>query len=210
MTARTKWIGALAALVIAAVAFTGGVFTGKPSTPGNDSPEAGFARDMSIHHAQAVGMAMIEVQVPLLTDTPADAEVAQEIKTLAYDIATNQQNQIGQMSAWLQSWNLLPTGDQPRMAWMGASDELQNGLMPGMATTDQVNELTQAKGEPADVLFLQLMLRHHLGGIHMVEGILSVTHNDQVRTLAHAMKDGQQREVTIMQSLLAKLGAQPL
>ena len=27
--------------------------------PGNDSPEAGFARDMMVHHAQAVQMAEI-------------------------------------------------------------------------------------------------------------------------------------------------------
>ncbi len=30
-----------------------------PSAPGDGSPEAGFARDMQAHHAQAVRMAMI-------------------------------------------------------------------------------------------------------------------------------------------------------
>lgn len=41
MTARTKWIAALAALVIAAVAYTAGVLTPGLRTPGNASAEAG-------------------------------------------------------------------------------------------------------------------------------------------------------------------------
>lgn len=211
MTARTKWIAALAALVIAAVAYTAGVLTPGLRTPGNASAEAGFARDMAVHHAQAVAMSMIMWQAPLLTDNSTDAEASSEIQTLAYDIATDQQEQIGEMSTWLQDWHLLPTSTAPRMAWMpDGTKELVNGLMPGYATTDQMDELSQAKGKTLDILFCQLMVRHHLGGIHMVEGVLSETKNAQVRTLAEAMQAGQQREVTIMQQLLTKLGAQPL
>jgi uncharacterized protein (DUF305 family) len=98
------------------------------------------------------------------------------------------------------------------MAWMpnGASEIGPDGLMPGMASTDEVNKLSEAKGKDVDVLFCQLMLRHHLGGIHMVEGILAETHNSRVRELAQAMKNGQQSEVVTLRELLAKLGAQPL
>ncbi len=51
-------------LIVAAVAgttFAIGRFTAfgtSPSVPGNASPEAGFARDMQVHHTQAVLMAM--------------------------------------------------------------------------------------------------------------------------------------------------------
>jgi uncharacterized protein (DUF305 family) len=48
-------------LAVAAVAFFGLAvwlyLSGRP--PGDDSPEAGFAQDMTVHHAQAVEMAEI-------------------------------------------------------------------------------------------------------------------------------------------------------
>ena len=54
------------------------------------------------------------------------------------------------------------------------------------------------------------MLRHHLGGLHMAEGVLAETHNLQVIDLATAMKSGQTGEIQVLQGLLAHLGAQPL
>lgn len=203
MSGRTRWIaGALAALLVLAIGYAAGLLTPSLRAPGDTSPEAGFARDMSTHHAQAVAMALIAYQNATLP----------EVRNLGYDIATTQENQIGQMTVWLQDWHLSPTGSQPRMAWMpdGSRELSPEGLMPGMATTDQMNALTAAKGKQVDILFCQLMLRHHLGGIHMVEGILAETSNPQVRALAESMKAGQQREVANLQQLLTQLGASPL
>jgi uncharacterized protein (DUF305 family) len=61
-----------------------------------------------------------------------------------------------------------------------------------------------------DILFCQNMLRHHLGGLHMVDGILAETHNQQVIDVAAAMKTGQQGEIQVLQDLLTQFGAQPL
>jgi uncharacterized protein (DUF305 family) len=202
MSGRTRWIvGILAALALLVVGFIGGILAPSLRAPGNNSPEAGFARDMSTHHGQAVAMAMLEVQ------NGSEPGVRQ----LAEDIATTQQAQIGMMSVWLQDWKLLPTGSRSPMAWMpDGNSELVNGLMPGMATVDQLNQLSAARGKVSDVLFCQLMLRHHIGGIHMVEGILQVTHNSTVRALAETMLSGQQGEVTTLQQELKTLGAEPL
>jgi len=202
MSGRTRWIvGILAAVALVVVGFIGGILAPSLRAPGDNSPEAGFARDMSTHHGQAVAMAMLEVR------NGSDPGVRQ----LAEDIATTQQAQIGMMSVWLQDWKLLPTGSRRPMAWMpDGSSELVNGLMPGMATVDQLNELSAARGKASDVLFCQLMLRHHIGGIHMVEGILQETHNSTVRALAETMLSGQQGEVTVLQQELKTLGAEPL
>jgi uncharacterized protein (DUF305 family) len=199
---RGRWIaGALAAILLLGIGYAAGFFTPTLREPGTNSPEAGFARDMSTHHAQAVGMSMLEVE----------HGSNQDVVELAYSIATTQQAQFGMMSVWLQDWHLLPTGTNKPMSWMpDGQTQLTNGLMPGMATTQQVDDLTQARGNASDVLFCQLMLRHHLGGIHMVEGILALTHNSQVRTLAESMLAGQQGEVQTLQNLLKTLDAQPL
>ena len=88
--------------------------------PGDHSPEAGFARDMMVHHAQAVEMAEIV----------RDKTKSSAIRTLAADIALTQQ-QIGMMQGWLGLWGLPATTSEPAMKWMGHPTE---GLMPGRAT----------------------------------------------------------------------------
>jgi uncharacterized protein (DUF305 family) len=198
----TRWIlGVLSALLLIGIGYAAGLITPEVRAPGNNSAEAGFARDMSTHHAQAVAMGMLEYRNGSNED----------IRVLGYDIALTQQNQIGQMAVWLQGWKLLPTGTSKPMTWMpGGPVPLVNGLMPGMASTEQMNQLTTTTGNAEDILFCQLMLRHHLGGIHMVEGILQVTHNSQVRALAETMLNDQQGEVVVLENFLKQLGAQPL
>jgi uncharacterized protein (DUF305 family) len=192
--------GALAAVALLAIGFGAGLLT-RPGTPGDDSAEAGFARDMSTHHAQAVEMGMIAFQKASLP----------EVRTLGGDIALTQKGQIGVMSTWLKDWGLDVNTTRPPMSWMpNGQAELVNNLMPGMATREEVAKLNSATGKQVDILFCQYMLRHHLGGLHMVDGILAESHNQQVIDLATAMKSGQQGEIQVLQDLLTKLGAKPL
>jgi uncharacterized protein (DUF305 family) len=166
-------------------------------SPADDSPEAGFARDMSTHHAQAVEMGMIA----------AARATDPDVRTLGADIALTQENQIGIMQTWLKFWGLNPTSDQKPMAWMPeGSAALKNGLMPGMATQDEMQQLRDAKGKQVDVLFLKLILAHHLGGIHMVDGVLAKSQNADVTSLAQNMKTGQQGEITVIQQLQKQVG----
>ncbi|MFI1989552.1 DUF305 domain-containing protein [Actinoplanes sp. NPDC020271] len=167
-------------------------------TPDTDSVEAGFLRDMSTHHAQAVAMAMI---AHAGSDTPG-------IVTLAADIATTQQAQIGYMQAWLRDWDLDPTGDQPAMAWMpDAAGSVVNGLMPGMATPEQLASLRKASGKDLDVQFLTLMRAHHLGGIHMAQEAEELSGNKNVDWLADSMVTAQQGEIQLIDDLLKQAQA---
>jgi len=199
---RRLTLVAVAALAVGVLlGFGVGWLVPRLTAPGDDSAEAGFARDMSSHHAQAVEMALLAYRNG---ENPG-------VRQLGYDIATVQQAQIGVMQTWLRDWGLSPTGSRPRMAWMpDGQQSLENGLMPGMATPQQLEQLRNAKGRDFDVLFSQLMLRHHLGGIHMVDGVLSETSDGEVRGLAEGMKAGQTKEVKILQDLLTDLNAKPL
>jgi uncharacterized protein (DUF305 family) len=199
---RAITIGALVAVVALLLGYGAGLLTQSLRAPSDNSVEAGFARDMSTHHAQAVDMGMIAYQ----------RATNDEVRQMGYDIALTQENQIGIMQTWLKDWHLQPTGTRPKMAWMpnGAKELTPDGLMPGMATDAQIKELNTVSGKQVDILFCQLMLRHHLGGIHMVDELLALSHNDEVRQLAATMKNGQQGEVATLQGLLTQLGAQPL
>ncbi|GAA0988827.1 DUF305 domain-containing protein [Acrocarpospora macrocephala] len=170
-----------------------------PSTPGDESPEAGFARDMQVHHAQAVRMAMV------VRDRTTDPE----IRTLAYDIATTQQHQIGQMYAWLTLWGLPQAPSGPPMTWMRdhhADTPGEPASMPGMATADQLKALEKASGREAEVLFLRLMIPHHQGGASMAQAALQLTAQREVRLLAQAMLTAQSSEIEVMRRLLTARG----
>jgi uncharacterized protein (DUF305 family) len=179
--------------------------------PADDSVDAGFARDMSVHHAQAVEMSTI------VRDNTDDDEV----RTIAYDIATTQQQQIGQMFAWLDLWGLPQHSSEPAMAWMSdkvGGHDMSNmaaetepigtgGLMPGMATQAQMDRLRAARGEAAEILYLQLMIRHHQGGIEMANYAMEHADVEQVRHFAETMVTAQTYEIDAMNDMLVERGA---
>ena len=189
------WLAAL--LIVGLLLGAGGTFlANRATTPGDTSPEAGFLRDMSTHHAQAVEMSMIAHA----NSTSAD------IISLSADIALTQHGQIGYMQAWLRDWSLSPTGTEPAMAWMpDSAGSVQNGLMPGMATPAQLDELRKATGKALDVQYLTLMRAHHLGGIHMAQEILTESDDKNVTWLAESQVRGQQSEINLIDTMLKQL-----
>lgn len=164
--------------------------------PPERSAEAGFSRDMSAHHAQAVEMAEIVRQ---RTTDP-------EIRTLATDIALTQQGQIGRMQGWLDAWSLPATGLDEPMTWMGHPVEATS-LMPGMATGADVASLGTLPTEESDVRFLQLMIPHHQAAIEMARTILDQTDEPAVRSFASNVISSQTAEIQAMEDMLAARGA---
>ncbi|WP_371538607.1 MULTISPECIES: DUF305 domain-containing protein [unclassified Streptomyces] len=173
---------------------------GAARTPTAGSADAGFARDMSVHHQQAVEMSFI------VRDRTDNADV----RRLAYDIANTQANQRGMMTGWLNLWG-LPVSDADRlpMQWMGMGQEppTDGALMPGMATTAQLSALRKLSGRKAEIRYLQLMTAHHKGGIHMAEGCVQLCKVGTEKKLAQGMVAAQQSEVQLMADLLKERGA---
>lgn len=188
----------LAVLSLLAGLVLGWALFGRGGFPLEGSAEAGFARDMQTHHGQAVQMSLLVAE---RTEDPA-------IRTFANDIATSQQQQSGQMFAWLQLWGLKPTGSQPPMAWMGSdhhgatSASGESVAMPGMASASDLDRLAGARGVEADRIFLTLMMAHHKGGVEMADAVLARSDRSEVVTLARAMKAAQSSEIQAMQQML--------
>ena len=67
-----------------------------------------------------------------------------------------------------------------------------------------------ATGTDVDVMFLQLMLRHHEGGLAMMEYAQTHAQSPAVINLAKSMVATQTSESTLMKQMLAAKGAQPL
>jgi uncharacterized protein (DUF305 family) len=201
------WIaGAAAAALVAAGAATYAVAEDSgapaPKAPGAESADAGFARDMAVHHQQAVEMSYI---VRDRTKNP-------EVRRLAYDIAQTQANQRGMLLGWLDLWGLPKVSAKPPMAWMGMGDMPERGdgsLMPGMATNTELRKLQTLNGKQAEIFYLQLMTDHHKGGIHMAEGCVAKCTVGVEKRLAQGMVDAQQSELQVMDRMLKERGAKP-
>jgi uncharacterized protein (DUF305 family) len=194
----------LATLVVAGSAgYVAGHRSGS-ATPDASSVDAGFAWDMSTHHRQAVAMA------GYVRDHSTDGVV----RTLAYDIETSQFNQVGQMQGWLDAWGLPPENPGTQMSWMSGGHDMSSmgsgGLMPGMATQAEVDKLQTMTGKAMDVYFLQLMLRHHQGGLPMAQYGAAHASKSYVRNAAQKMATGQSAEIVLMERLLRERGASPL
>ncbi|MGW7524020.1 DUF305 domain-containing protein [Streptomyces sp. NPDC054783] len=202
------WIaGAAAAVLVAAGAVTYAVAentSGGPAvqTPAAESADAGFARDMAVHHQQAVEMSYIV----------RDRTKNEEVRRLAYDIAQTQANQRGMLLGWLDLWELPKVSEKPPMAWMGMGDMPERGdgsLMPGMATNTELRKLQSLSGKQAEILYLQLMTDHHKGGIHMAEGCVAKCTVGVEKRLAQGMVDAQQSELQVMAQMLKERGVAP-
>ena len=168
--------------------------------PTAESADAGFARDMAVHHQQAVEMSYI------VRDRTDD----EEVRRLAYDIAQTQANQRGMLLGWLDLWGLPKVSADPPMTWMDMGDMAtgkDGALMPGMATNSELKKLNTLSGKRAEVLYLQLMTDHHKGGIHMAEGCADTCAVGVEKRLAQGMVDAQQSEIDLMADMLKERDA---
>ncbi|WP_028800786.1 DUF305 domain-containing protein [Streptomyces sp. 142MFCol3.1] len=201
---QAGWIaGTAAAVLVAGGAITYAVAQDDGSNtdvPAAGSADAGFARDMAVHHQQAVEMSYI------VRDRTKDTEV----RRLAYDIAQTQANQRGMLIGWLDLWELPKVSADAPMTWMGMGDMASGddgALMPGMATDAEMKKLGTLNGKQAEILYLQLMTDHHKGGIHMAEGCAAKCKVGVEKKLAQGMVDAQQSEIRLMSDMLKARGA---
>ncbi|MGA4506850.1 DUF305 domain-containing protein [Propionibacteriaceae bacterium G1746] len=211
-TSRSRLVAPLAVVTVLAalVAGLGGFFVGRNSVapPAESSADVGFVRDMYEHHGQAVEMSLIFREKTQNTT----------LRAIAYDIATSQGNQMGQMEGILKVWGYPMTRTGAPMAWMSGEDAQgghthssgghvqPNGMMAGMASAEQLQQLRGASGVAAEKLFLQLMITHHKAGIEMAKAGSELADTDYVKTLATKMHAGQTAETALLESELAKLG----
>lgn len=202
-------VGASVGMLISTTQGTAG-----DAAPGADSVDVGFAQDMRVHHLQAVTMAGIE----------RDRSSDQTLRGIAFDIESTQLAQASEMAGWLTVWVQpdLPDPGAGYMKWMseGGTHSHTNGeggqttgsvkRMPGMATSDEINKLRKLSGTELDVYFLQLMLRHHEGGLEMAQYAAEHASKGYVRNLAEKIVSSQEAESSLMKDLLTQRGAKPL
>lgn len=172
-----------------------------------DDTEIAFVQDMLAHHEQALVLAQ-----------QLDPAVDPVVYRLAQQIRDNQNTEIGTLLGWLRLTGVTPTNPRP-MAWMqpraaaghgahhDADPDDASAPMPGMATRAELDALAAAHGQGAEILFLQLMQRHHTGGVAMAQAAAALLPDGPVRQTAREMVTAQGQEAGTMAMMLTRLGA---
>ncbi|GAC70537.1 DUF305 domain-containing protein [Gordonia soli] len=218
-----RGVRALGAIGIATILVAIGVVvgiawqSGHPGDSAGPRPSAtdiGFAQDMSTHHDQAILMARTIAAAP-----------SADVRGLADRIILTQTGETSTMRGWL-TWFGAPMASETPMSWMqnipaGGHDHHGGGEhaaapgdappMPGMASVAEIGRLSELQGRAAEVLFLQLMIRHHRGGMAMAAAAQNdPTASAATKQLALAMISDQGDEVGQMTLMLADRDAAPL
>jgi uncharacterized protein (DUF305 family) len=158
----------------------------QPATP--DPDDVTFLADMMVHHTRALRMAGY---------APASARNA-KVKALAERIRVGQKPEIEGMRQLLVARGQTP----PDLTHV---DHMDHSGMPGMATHDELTTLEQARGTAFDQLFLNLMIKHHLGAVTMSGTVIDKGTDPQVGELAQEVGVTQTKEIATMRQLLKEL-----
>jgi uncharacterized protein (DUF305 family) len=73
-----------------------------------------------------------------------------------------------------------------------------------------MEQLRQATGRHAEILFLQLMIDHHRGGVDMAGYAAEHAGEEEVRLAAERMASSQAVEIDAMNDMLAERGVDPV
>ncbi len=158
-----------------------------------------FMTGMITHHAQALVMSSFAE-----TNGASSA-----IQVLAARITNAQNDEIHIMQQWLRNReqtvpHVMIEGSS--LMVHGAGDHSTH--MPGMLSDAQLNELGAAQGVDFDRLFLEYMIMHHEGAIHMVEELFSTDGaitGDATYKLAAEIHVDQMTEIDRMKLMLEQL-----
>lgn len=158
--------------------------------PEHNEADVAFARGMLDHHAQAVVMTGY---VPERSDDP-------DVQLLAERMEVSQEDEIGQMEAWLRD-----RGELVRDPDSGHGDH-GGATHDGMLTDEEMAQLEAATGAEFDALFLELMIKHHEGAVGMVEELYESGggRDSEIDVIARHIESDQNIEIGRMQDMLTE------
>ncbi len=191
-------------LVVLATAVVTGLFAAaaiwalganeEPPAPMN-AVDVGFLQDMLDHHDQA-----LEISNRYL-DNNAEGDAA----PYAREVIMFQTRDIGWMEAWLAD-DGYARGEPDRTAMLWMDEPTPVAEMRGMQTPERLQELSDARGTDADLLFFEIMTDHHLGGVHMADHAAANGARQEIVDFAESVSRNQRIEVVEYRGAMERLG----
>ena len=154
-----------------------------------------FMQGMIIHHYQAF----------LMSEMATSRTNNQTILDLAGRIDISQQDEISFMENWLL--DMGQTVPDP-----SKSNHMHHHKMMGMATPEQMQQLSQSDSTDFDRMYLNLMIKHHEGAIDMVDRLNEYpgsAYDPQLYEFVSDLTNDQAVEIERMNGILIDLSDDP-
>jgi len=165
---------------------------------GDDDTEQAGGEQTVVSGQVPFDQAFIDAMVPHHREAIEMAKAAQsrglsqpDLKKIASDIVGSQQREIDQMLDWREQWFGSRTLGPVLPEVLGVP-ESELGMEHGSA--DEV-----AGAVDVDATFAEMMIAHHEGAIAMAEQVEERGQHEEVKELAAAIIDAQEREIGIME-----------
>ncbi|HVM19504.1 MAG TPA: DUF305 domain-containing protein [Egibacteraceae bacterium] len=146
------------------------------STSFNDA-DVDFLQAMIPHHDEATQMA----------EMVSERTEREELRAFAQKIIADQSTEIDEMRSMLEAAG----------AEEAPAHDMEN--MDGQMDASEMTALEQSGGQEFDLMFLDMMIRHHQGAVDMAEQVIDEGENAQVADLANRIIDAQQAEIQQME-----------
>src|SRR4030095_10206917 len=137
---------------------------------------------MLTHHEQGI----------LLAEIAAEKASDPHLRALSKLMVASQRGEARILSHWWANWFV-----EPRQVCSAQ----ERALMPGMLDAVEVERLGFTEASSFDVLFLDLMTRHHKGAVAMADAQLRDGSDLRLRIMAHAIRHEQQGEIALMHAV---------
>jgi len=181
-------------VLVPATAVTASSATIHAATQAVNPADEEFVSMMIPHHFQALVMSRM---APSRSNND-------ELLALASRIDVEQSGEISTMQNW-QAWNGLEVTNAEQAYHHLLMHHPEHAEEMGMATPEELAQLSAASGTAFDVLFLQLMIEHHEGAVDMIVDVLTNGSDFIVQWMATEMGATQEAQIEQMEDMLADL-----
>lgn len=162
--------------------------------------DTNFMQGMIHHHAQAVEM------VALLKKNTK----RKDMQMLGLKIEVSQNDEMKMMRTWLKDRGEevpMDHGGGHMMLMSGGTADGMMRPMPGMLSDKEMKALAAARGAAFDKLFLEGMIKHHVGALTMVEELFDspgAGQESMIFDFASHVDADQRMDISRMRAMLKK------
>lgn len=160
-----------------------------------NSADVRFASDMVVHHAQGLQL------VGMLREHAASSE----LKALGERLLAEQPLQTEEMVTWLTDWD--EEVPETPMDHVNADHHGEGGMeltgdeLPGLLSSEQVEDLEQLTGAEFDRRWAELMIEHQRGALTMVETLEDRGAFEPARQLATTIADQHAETIELLEDI---------
>ncbi|WP_298325782.1 DUF305 domain-containing protein [Haloactinopolyspora sp.] len=171
------------------------------------SPAEARSEALAQNTANDVDVEFVEMMIPhhyqalVMSRMAPDRSSDPSLLSLADRIDVEQGLEISMMQNWQRWHDLEVTDAEQAYHHMLQHPEMLEAM--GMATPEELDQLSASSGTAFDVLYLQLMIEHHQGAITMLVDVISNGNDVTLEQWATDMLTTQHTQVQQMEGMLA-------